>query len=223
MKKSIKALILIVIVVFVISSFASCGNKARSEKGVEISASMSDRGYNDDTGKHSLEVNVNIKNENFLKAVRNYKYEILFYDSVGALIHTATFTENDAIAPLGEKSSTYYFDESKGTAISGYVGFVHVNPTEMALNTGISLAILGEEKGTVPFGFWAYFWAIICVLYVIDFIKNLVERGFRHFFGSLIKALIPIGLIVIIYFGLIFGSGYLARVNINPALCRIIF
>ena len=210
-KRNLSLALLILIIAAFAFSLVSCGGGG-GLPGSEVDESVSYKKYNAQTDLTTLNVDILVTNGNPTRAVSSYKYKVVFRNSQGAVISTKIFTEHIGILPSGTENHSHYFSESDGTAIRGSVAIVEAFPIEMSLSDKEVESPSGSTSspsGTPKWGFWAWFWVILCGILVALFFIGCVgaEWDSSAVIGGIIVCIVPAIIILVVYFGFVFGSG----------------
>ena len=97
--------------------------------------------------------------------------------------------------------------ESNGKAVVGKVSSVEVVPVSMDLENEAKDPDTGKTIN--PWGFWAWFWTIACIILVGIFLLGGWGGGWNSdtVLGGVIVCIVPAVIILVVYFGFVFGSG----------------
>lgn len=203
-KRTLSILFLAFYAVAMILSLVGCGGN-KSVRGFYVSNTVNDRYYNEQTGSTSLNLSVSVTNDNSSQGIRSYKYKVVFRDVSGSVLATKIYSSYEALEAYDTENFYYYFNEDDGTAIKGNVAIVDVYPVEMTVSNEKSEGSSGESA----WGFWAWFWTIVSGILVLLFITCCIgaDGDSDAIIGGVVIFLAPAILILVIYFGFVFGSG----------------
>ena len=205
-KRALSILFLCFYLAVMLLSLTACGGGERI-RGLSVEGSPVGISYNEETGLTELNLNVRTTNNNENRAIRAYKFKAIFRDENGSILTTKVYSVSEGLRPYDTNTFSYTFKESEGTAIIGRVATVDVVPTEMSLSND---AVEGTTGANIPkWGFWAWFWTIVSGILVFLFITCCIgaDGDSDAIIGGVIIFLVPAILILVIYFGFVYGSG----------------
>ena len=203
-KRKLSVMFLIFYIAVMVLSLVGCGED-EAVRGISVDRVVSDRSYNDVTNLTSLTLEVFATNNNGSHAITSYKYRVIFRDCAGNTLSSREYTQYDGLTPGNTDSFTYSYQEANGTAVRGEVVSVEIVPVQMTLSN--EEVDSSGSKESPKWGFWAWFWVIVSGILVFLFITCCIgaEGDSDAIIGGVVIFLAPAILILVIYFGFVFG------------------
>jgi len=201
-KRHVSLLLLILTVAAIGLSLVSCGDEL---KGFSVDVYNENISYSEQTNSSNVEIEVFVTSDNTSHVIRSYKYKVIFKDASGYAVDSRVYTHPEGIEPGSSNSFRYSY--TGGNAISGRIVRVEVMPLEMVMENEEVPETSGSQSGSPKWGFWAWFWVILCIILVLVFFLGCVGAEWESsaVIGGIVVCIIPAILILVIYFGFVFG------------------